>query len=301
MKALVLLNHAAGAGLPPAGGDRLGRVRSAFEAAGVEAEILALGGAKLAAAARQAVRSAADAVVAGGGDGTVSAVAGALAGTATPLGVLPLGTLNHFAKDLGLPLVLEEAARVVAGGVTRPVDVGEVNGHTFINNSSIGVYPHIVRERDELRLRLWRNKWLALLPACLSVLRRFPLVEVRLAAGPEAEQLATPLLFVGNNQYEPNLLAVRGRTSLDGGELGVYLVTGRGRSTLLRLAWRSLVGRLDQDRDFRRLCLPALRVDTPRRRLAVAADGEVLSLRPPLEYRVRPRALRVIVPSRATG
>jgi len=200
MTALVLLNRAAGSHRPRSDGTLVGRVRAVFRAAGVGAEVLSLRGAELGERARRAVRSSADVVVAGGGDGTVSTVAGALAGTPKPLGVLPLGTLNHFAKDLGLPLSLEKAAQTIAEGIARLVDVGEVNGHVFINNSALGIYPHIVRGRDELRIRLGLNKWLALVPACLTVFRRYPLVEVRLAAGPETEHLTTPLLFVGNNK-----------------------------------------------------------------------------------------------------
>jgi len=297
MKALVLLNRTAGCRGRRADGVLMDRVQAAFRAAGVGAEVLNLLGVELSDRVRQAAHSSVDVVVAGGGDGTVSTVAGVLAGTSKPLGVLPLGTLNHFARDLGLPLVLEEAVQIIAGGVARCVDVAEVNNHVFINNSSLGIYPHIVRERDQLRIRLGRNKWLALAPACLTVFRRYPLVEVRLEAGVEMEHLTTPLLFVGNNKYQTNLLAMRGRASLDRGELCLYLVKGRGRFTLVRLALLSLLGLLDQDRDFWGRCLPAFRVDTPQRLLPVAADGEVIFLSPPLQYRVRPGALRVILGS----
>ena len=91
----------------------------------------------------QAKRGEIDAIVVGGGDGSVRTVAGVLADTGVPLGVLPLGTLNHFAKDLGIPLKVEQAAAAIAAGHTRNVDIAEVNGKTFINNSSIGIYPYM--------------------------------------------------------------------------------------------------------------------------------------------------------------
>jgi len=244
MRALVLVNHAAGTISGESLDHLTGRLRASFTAHSVEAEIVALHGPKLRERAREAARVDVDVVVAVGGDGTVSTVAGALAGTDKPLGVLPLGTLNHFAKDLGVPLVLDEAVRTIAAGHQRRVDVGEVNGHVFINNCSLGVYPQIVRQREERRLRRGFNKWLALALACLSVFRRHPLLTVRLAVGANSERLTTPLLFVGNNQYETNLLAVRGRAALDRGELCVYLVRGRSRFTLPRLALLALVGRL---------------------------------------------------------
>jgi diacylglycerol kinase family enzyme len=210
--------------------------------------------------------------------------------------VLPLGTLNHFARDVGLPLGLDEAARVIATGAARPVDVGEVNGHTFLNNSSLGLYPRIVKERDEQRLHLGRNKWLALLAAAFSVFRRFPTVELRLHADGETLSRKTPLLFVGNNKYEIRLLSVRGRACLDRGELCVYIVRSTSRFGLLWLALRSLLGRLDQARDFDALCVPECWIESRRRRLRVAFDGETAVLTPPLHYRSRPGALRVLLP-----
>src|SRR6185503_16647759 len=107
----------------------------------------------------QAFASDADAVVIGGGDGTVSAAADRAVRHGKPIGVLPLGTLNHFARDLGMPPDLRDAVRAIATGVVREVDVGEVNGRVFVNNSSIGVYPTVVRDRDEQRLRFGRGKW----------------------------------------------------------------------------------------------------------------------------------------------
>ena len=140
----VIVNGGAGSGHD----DTLrAQVQSHFEAVGVAAEvILAKGGAAIAAQVDIALRAGVDVIVAGGGDGTVSAVAAALVDTEVALGVLPLGTLNHFAKDLGLPLDLGGAVRVIAAGQTQRIDVGEVNGRVFINNSSLGLYPEMVRE-----------------------------------------------------------------------------------------------------------------------------------------------------------
>src|SRR4029079_14151203 len=111
-------------------------------------------------------------LVVGGGDGTISAAASALVGTDTRLGILPLGTLNHFARDLGIPTDLDEAAQLIARGHVRRVDVGEMNGRIFINNSAIGLYPLMVVDRDLQRRRLGRSKRVAMLVASLRTLAR---------------------------------------------------------------------------------------------------------------------------------
>jgi diacylglycerol kinase family enzyme len=121
-----------------------------------------------------------DAIVASGGDGTISAVASRLVNQEIPMGILPTGTLNHFAKDLGIPLDLAGACGVIAAGRVRQVDVGKVNDRTFINNASIGLYPHMVKKRDEIRERLGRGKFVAMFFAFLTVFRRYPTVRVRI-------------------------------------------------------------------------------------------------------------------------
>src|SRR5947199_3052283 len=134
-----------------AGADAERAVTEAFASCGSRVRVrLAREGSELTELARSAVSNGARAVVAGGGDGTVSAVASALVGTDKALGVLPLGTLNHFAKDLCIPLEVVGAARNVCEGREVSVDVGEVNGRVFINNSGLGLYPHIVRRREKL-------------------------------------------------------------------------------------------------------------------------------------------------------
>src|ERR1700712_336563 len=124
-------------------------LREVFLKAGTEPDVHLIPGDEICDAARAAVAKGVDAVVAGGGDGTIRAVASVLVGGEVPLGVLPLGTLNHFATDLKIPTAPADAARVVAEGEVHPLDVGEVNGEIFLNNSSLGYYPPIVQARDQ--------------------------------------------------------------------------------------------------------------------------------------------------------
>lgn len=135
-------------------------------------------GRELADAVRTAASSNAEVVVVGGGNGSISTAAGVLAGGTKPLGVLPLGTLNHFAKDLGIPLTLDDAVETIARGHVRQVDVSEVNGRVFVNNSSIGLYPRAVAVRDQHRAQHSWSKWPAMVYGSFTVVREFRLLRV---------------------------------------------------------------------------------------------------------------------------
>jgi len=295
MKASVLLNAAAGL-RPRQVQAEVVRVRELFATLEVEANVRLVAGPDLLAAARAAAASDTDVVVMAGGDGTVSAGAGGLAGTGKPMGVLPLGTLNHFARDLGIPTLLEDAVRTVAEGIVREVDVGEANDRVFVNNSSLGLYPAAVALRDAWMAQQSMRKWVAMGRAALDTLRRFPVVRLTLRLPEGSLNVTTPMVFIGNNRYETKLFSLGQRPALDEGDLWVYLARDAGRFRFLRLALRALIGRLDDSRDFQGLCVKEMRVEDRRRVLKVAFDGEVGHVAPPLRYQIRPRALRVIVP-----
>ena len=300
MKASVLLNAAAGSVDSEETAQQVARVLAAFRTAGAEAVVCALEPSSLPTAVEKAVRSDADVVVMGGGDGTLNCGVGALAGGDKPLGILPLGTLNHFAKDLGIPMDLDEAVRTVVAGHVRAVDLGEVNGRFFLNNSSLGIYPEVVEERDQIHDRGSGSKWPAMLRAALGQLRRFPVVTAVLRLPERTLTVTSPLVFIGNNRYEMKLFAVGRRPQLDRGELWLYVARNRSRAGFLGLAVKALLGRLDPANDFESEGLPALEVASFwRRSIQVALDGEVMRLSMPLRYRVRPRALRVITPPAA--
>jgi diacylglycerol kinase family enzyme len=291
MRVLAILND--GAGTKPNDGDA---IREALAAAGLDAEIAIVPGDQLASAAQDAVASGVDAVVAGGGDGTVSAVAGALAGSGVPLGVLPLGTLNHFAKDNGIPLDLAGAASVIADGCEAALDVARVNGRVFVNNSSLGVYARALINRDVKRDRLGMSKWAAMAWAVWKVFRRSPLLRVHMVTEGESLRLRTPLVFVGNNQYDLDLFRVGTRKCLDQGVLSLYIATTGSRWGMLKLGVRAALGRLEQSRDFETRCVSSVRIGTRRSRVHVSLDGEVIAMDAPLKYEIWPGALKVLVP-----
>lgn len=290
---VVILNRAAGGpqeNLAHTGAE----IRRHFAEHGQEVRIA--DGSDLVPLAREAASGRDDVIVAAGGDGTISAVAAALAGTGKTLGVLPLGTLNHFAKDLHVPLELSAAIENIARGHVAEVDVGEVNGRVFINNSSLGIYPHIVRDREAQQERLARGKWTAFFWATLRALRRFPFMTLTITLEGERLVRRTAFLFVGNNEYEIAGFNLGGRKCVNAGKLGLYLTHRTGRLGLFRLAFRALLGRLEQAKDFDVFCVEEALIESRRPSLLVATDGEVSLLKTPLHYRIRPRALRVIIP-----
>ena len=273
------------------------KVAANFAASGRKANIsLARTGAEVVELARRAARMQADIIVAGGGDGTINAVASELVGTDKAFGVLPLGTLNHFAKDLNIPVDIEAAVRTIVSGHTMQVDVGQVNDRIFLNNSSLGLYPRLVHEREKQQ-RLGLRKWTAFFWAAISVLRRYPFLDVKLSVEGKDFSCRSPLVFIGNNEYEMESLDVGARSCLNSGNLSLYMTRDTGRLGLVRLAFRALFGGLRDDRDFTALCSKEIWIETRHRRLRVALDGEVTVLEPPLHYQIRPLSLRVIVPA----
>jgi YegS/Rv2252/BmrU family lipid kinase len=265
----------------------------------VDADIsFAHNGTELTELAREAAQGRYQAIVAGGGDGTVSSVAALVVDSDKALGVLPLGTLNHFARDMRIPFDVEAAAKTIVAGHTTEVDVAEVNDRIFLNNSSLGLYPIIVREREK-RQRLGFGKWPAFVWATIQALRRYPFLDVRLRVNDHLLDRTTPFVFVGNNEYAMDSLNIGLRNRLDRGVLSIYITHRTSRLRLISLAFRALLGRLRNDRDFLALSSNEVKIETARKRLRVAFDGEVEVMESPLRYQIRKRALRVIVPDEA--
>ena len=246
--------------------------------------------------ARAALSRGAQTVVAVGGDGTVSAVAEALAGSDNVLGIIPAGTLNHFARDLRIPLEPEAAVQVIEGGHTIRVDVAEVNGRIFINNSSIGLYPKLVGERAALQAGGW-SKWPALAWATAKVLARYARVNVELKAASAVRSCTTPLVMVANNEYSIRGLSLGTREQLDGGVLGIYIVRDTGRLGFALLCWRALLGHLRPGDELEFLRCVELEIRRRKGQIRVALDGEVERLTSPLRYKIRHADLVVAAPA----
>ena len=291
-------------------------VADAFRAAGADVDVRPIEGASIAGEAAAAVTRGSKVVVVAGGDGTVSAAAAALAGSDAALGILPLGTLNHFAKDLGIPQDLGEAARVIAAGRATSVDMGEVNGRLFINNASVGMYARLISERTAMQ-RIGRRKWLAHALAAVRVWRRYRRLRVELRTGKgeggrgkgeegrrgkgeEGERgkgkVRTPFVFVGNNQYQLSGLELGRRETLDGGRFHVCMAPGMSRGGVVRMIIAAVFGDVSTIEGFESFTAPSVTLDADVRRLEASIDGEAVMFDNPLTFHIRPRVLRVIVP-----
>lgn len=293
LSVVVLLNPDAGR---PVARDVPAAVLDAFARRGLSAEVRVVAARRLHAAAREAARAGADAVVAAGGDGTVNAVAGGLVGTRVPLGVLPLGTLNHLARDAGIPLDLDDAVGVAARGETRDVDVGDVNGRVFLNNASLGLYPRLVRLRERARALHGHSRLRATAYATARMTRTFPRLDVSIDVDGDLTTSATPFVFVGNNRYRTDLVGLGRRFALDRGELSVAYADDAGLAATLGYALRGAAGRLESARGLVTRVATDVRVGSFAPSLSVAVDGEVVRLVPPLVFRSRPGALPLLAP-----
>jgi YegS/Rv2252/BmrU family lipid kinase len=290
----VLLNRGGGAVAADPHVDR--QMRTALAAVGIDADIELVSGGECAVRCRAIAERGDELLVVGGGDGTISAAASALVGTDTRLGILPLGTLNHFARDLGIPTDLDEAAQLIARGHVRRVDVGEMNGRIFINNSAIGLYPLMVLDRDLQRKRLGRSKRLAMIVASLRTLARFGHQRLTLTVNDEKARIDTPLLFVGNNDYRIDIGAPGQRESVEDGRLSVFVMRKKTRLGFIAASVRALFNRTRQDDMVKLEDVQRLRVSSRKRMLAVSLDGEVVRAELPFDYKIRRKALRVIAP-----
>lgn len=300
MSVLVLLNPGAGTMQASGSSELERRIRRGLEARGIDVEVLQLEGAKIPDAIRSFVAANPDkiapTIVVGGGDGTLGSAASVLAGTDAVLGVLPLGTLNHFAKDLGLPTGLDEAMDVIASGQVLTIDVAEVNGRIFLNNSSVGIYPFLVAKRTEEQRRKGVGKLAAIGPALFRTIRGLPWQRLTLSTeGDSLRKLKTPCVFVGNNFYD--LAALGKRNSLSSGELCIYLVKRQSWLGLLLLPFKVALGLVDAAEDLEVFRLPSLDINARGARMLVSTDGEAVESATPLRYRILPDALHVLAPA----
>ncbi len=249
-------------------------------------------------AVRAAAGRGAEMVLVGGGDGTLNAAANVLAGSPVSVGVLPLGTFNHLARDLGVPADLEDAVAALAAGADRWIDLGEVNGRYFVNNCSLGLYPAAVRRRNLFRQQLGLPKPAAMGYALLGALWRLPRLAMTMTID-DAQRpldLRAPFLFVGNNRYRLVNPGLGQRDCLDGGALHVAYVRQRRLLALLRLCLASVLGHARELPDLIELQCARLRLGGRPRRLKIAVDGEVIGVHLPLTVQLRSRALKVRAP-----
>jgi diacylglycerol kinase family enzyme len=191
---------------------------------------------------------------------------------------------------------MEKAVEIIVAGHVKSIDVGEVNGRIFINNSSLGLYPGMVQLREGLQNSGHRKFWAAVW-ASLRILARFRRLRLELhPSGGAVVKRNTPMLFVGNNPYNTSLATLGSRPSIDLGLLWIVMPVASSRWGLVRSLW-AILSASEKTGDVYTIHAANLVVASRRRLLKVAVDGEVLQLKPPLNYRIRPKSLQVIVPA----
>lgn len=302
--AILILNQAAGSSA--ASHEIRDAITAAVSSTGVAARTIEVGpGQSLREVVEQAVDEAAASgatVVAAGGDGTVSTVAGACFLHGVPLGVVPLGTFNFFAREFGLPEDPAEAVRVALTGKPERVDIGFVNARMFVNNASFGIYPRLIRERESTKARLGRRRWVAALAAVSTLLRVQRRFAVSLQADGVRQMRRTTMVFVGNNALQLEQLGLEVAGCIAQGQLAVIVQPPAGRLSALRQVLLGMLGRLRDEEDLERYCADSLIVDSKRRTIELAIDGELCSLTPPLVFSKGRRALMLVLPAdRETG
>jgi diacylglycerol kinase family enzyme len=244
---------------------------------------------------RAAIADGARRILVAGGDGSIGSAAGAIAGTGIELAILPCGTLNHLARDLSLPLNLEEAAQVAKTGRSVAVDAAVVNDRIFLNTSSVGAYVSFVRARERLERRLGYH--IGSLVAGVQLLVHMPTFRVTLEVEQVAREYITPLVFIGVGERELRLPTLGSRVA--DGKTGLHVMVVRRRSGARTVALGLAAAARGVEAVSRTPALDAFLVDScriDRRARSVSIDGEIVQMRPPLRYRHVPGHLRVVVP-----
>jgi diacylglycerol kinase family enzyme len=245
-------------------------------------------------AVKEAIEGGATRVAAVGGDGTISAAAAAVAGTDAELVVIPAGTFNHFARDYGIPLDLDAACAAAMSKRIRCADVGWVNGRLFLNTSSVGAYANFVRVRERLEPRA--GYWLASVMSAARTLVRMQPFKVWFATEGVQRLYQTPIVFIGVGRRELKLPALGKRVENGSSGLHVMIVRGGTRARLVALAFEAAAkGTRAISRTPHLDSFLVDRCTIEQRHSTVAVDGEVVSLASPLEYRLAPTALKIVV------
>ncbi len=300
MRVVVVMNEKAGT---LANGDAnavASAVRTAFAHAGHTVNVMLVKPGEMEAAIRRGLNTRPDALIVGGGDGTLYSTINQVGDTQVALGILPLGTMNLTARDIGLPLDPVEAAKLLARGTIAPVDVAALGEMRFLNAAVLGFYPWMVLDRERARRRKGLSKWVAMARAGWRALFRRHEIEVEVALGTDTGEVArirTPLLVVANNRFAEGNGPVPSKASLSDGELAVYVAEATGPVALLRLAVAVAAGRWESAPGLSFVPCRSLIVASRRHRLRLAVDGEIRYATPPLHFRILDRRLAFLMPA----
>ena len=258
-------------------------------------------GTSIAGTVRKALDEGFDAIIAAGGDGTVVSVAHAMTGQDVPMGVLPLGTFNYFARGLGLPEDPAEAARAILEGTAQAASVGEVNGQVFLNNASLGLYPYILERREVTYRRFGRSRALAYWTVARTFLNlRRPRPRAITANG-VTRTLRTPLIFAARSAYQLREFGLSGAQAVDRDHIALFVLHETTRLGMFRMAWRLLRRKIRDGEDVDIIVTDRVEIRAAHGVELVAYDGEKRRTEVPVTIAVRRNALNVIMPGPAVG
>lgn len=287
------MNCMAGTALEAGDTDFPGSVRAAFAKAGAEVDILTPPADELTRHVRE-VAGRGGLIIAAGGDGTIQSVARGVLGTPAAMAVLPVGTFNHFAKELQMPLELDAAAQAIVQGQRQQIPVPMVNGEPFLSFAAVGLYARAIRHREAQRRARQRSKPLAMLVALWQVIRRPTFRRVRIEIGQTVLRRLTPSVIVACNEYQLRTMGLTDEFELDRNHLNLVITRADTRLAVLRFIFRGLMGNLQKTTEV--LTAPVVRVVTRHRHEPVVLDGELATLQMPLNFAMSPVPLTVIVP-----
>jgi diacylglycerol kinase family enzyme len=255
---------------------------------------------ELARRAAQCAVQQAGAIIAAGGDGTINAVASVALPTRRPFGIVPQGTFNYSSRAHGIPLDIDLATRALLSARIQPIQVGVVNDRIFLVNASLGLYPQLLEDREQYKRRYGRYRAVALLSAVVTLLRAHGQMLLEIEHDHVRETVRTPTLFVGNNPLQLEQAGLPEADDVQHQRLAAVIVQPVGTWALFGLAVQGAFGRLGEASKARDFAFRRMRVLGSRRdhfrRLKVATDGEVVWMKPPLEFSVAPQALLLMVP-----
>ena len=268
--------------------------REALTAAGFELEVVQPQ--ELEERLKEAIGQGTRRIIVAGGDGTVATAASLVARTKTELAVLPGGTLNHFAKDHGIPTDLGKAALVAGDGPVVGADIGYVNDGVFLNTSSIGAYVTYVRERERLEKHF--GYVIASVIAFVWMLSEIRTFSVTLEAGGEKKTYRASLVFIGVGERELKLPILGNRVKNGRRGLHVMIVQGRRPARLFALAIAGITkGSRQAEKlpEFDEFLVDSCRIDLTRPTATIGLDGELRRFRTPLDYHIERDALQLVV------
>jgi diacylglycerol kinase family enzyme len=291
--------EATAAPIPAFANPQSGRGKEAGEAIGADPrfELRDAGAGGLEAAIRAAVEAGATRVLVAGGDGTIASAAAVACDTGVEVAVVAAGTLNHFARDLGIPLEVEEALELAATGEARGVDLGFVNDRPFLNTSSVGAYVGFVRTRE--RLERWMGYRFASFLSGLRVMTRLRSFDVQVAVEGQARSYRTAMVFIGVGERETRVPIFGGRVK--DGRAGLHVIAVRGKAVArltalgIEAAARGLAA-VRRKPELDAFLVEECTIVMPGRLSYLAVDGEILRLPAPFRYRLARGALKVVAP-----